>query len=294
MLNRTLTVSALFLALSAPVLAQPAVPVVPPSPLPGRPAATAPTSINDLPPTSDAPTTAGPVAARPAPAPARADDPPTTDFAPAPTTQPQAPAAPVTASVAPRPGAVPAVGAPPPSASDAPPSSAPPATAPSTAALDAPPSTVAEDAAAPTAASLQTVTRNFPLTPEGNAAFLANYRARPDVIALPGGVMYRALVTGKGTVTPISRLDTVTVSYRGWLIDGTSFDSSPPGAPRAFQIASLVEGWREALLKMKVGDLWEVVVPAALAYGDEGRAGRIPPNQTLVFVISVSKIEYAG
>jgi len=288
MLNRSLAIPALILALSAPAaLAQPAVPAVPPAPLPGRPAASAPpsapTSVSDLPPTS-APATA-PVtsAARPAPVPApmatRADDPPTTSFVPAP----------VTASAAPRPGAVPAVGGAAPTASDAPPSTAAPATA-----LDAPPSTVAQDAAAPTAASLQTVPRNFPLTPEGNAAFLANYRARPDVIALPGGVMYRALVTGKGTVMPISRLDTVTVSYRGWLIDGTSFDNSPPGSPRAFQIGALVEGWREALLKMKVGDLWEVVVPAALAYGAEGRAGRIPPNQTLIFVISVSKIEYAG
>jgi FKBP-type peptidyl-prolyl cis-trans isomerase len=277
MLNRSLPISALILALAAPAaLAQPAVPAVPPAPLPGRPVASAPPSASDLPPTS-APTTAPiPVtsAARPAPAPARADDPPTTDFAPAPVSRP----APVTASAAPRPGAVPAVGAAPPSASDAPPSSAPAASA-----LDAAPTTIVQDAAAPTAASLQTVPRNFPLTPEGNAAFLANYRARPDVIALPGGVLYRALVTGKGTV-----------SYRGWLIDGTTFDNSPPGVPRAFQIGALVEGWREALLKMKVGDLWEVVVPAALAYGAEGRAGRIPPNQTLIFVISVSKIEYAG
>ncbi len=194
----------------------------------------------------------------------------------------------------PPPAAAPdASGAPAPSVAPAT-SGAPAPASPASAALDAAPTTTVQDAAAPTAATLQTVPRNFPLTPEGNAAFLASYRARADVTALPSGVMYRALVTGKGTVSPISRLDTVTVSYRGWLIDGTSFDNSPPGAPRAFQIGALVEGWREALLKMKVGDLWEVVVPAALAYGAEGRAGRIPPNQTLVFVISVAKIEYAG
>ena len=69
--------------------------------------------------------------------------------------------------------------------------------------------------------------------------------ARPDVKKLPGGTMYRVLVQGKGKAMPLGRLDTVTVSYRGWLIDGTSFDSSPVGSPRSFQLASLIPGWRE-------------------------------------------------
>ena len=86
----------------------------------------------------------------------------------------------------------------------------------------------------------------------------------------------------------------MTVSYRGWLIDGTSFDASPVGAPRSFQLSALISGWREALMKMKEGDLWEVVIPSEQAYGAAGRAGRIPPDQTLIFVISLGKIEYAG
>jgi len=48
------------------------------------------------------------------------------------------------------------------------------------------------------------------------------------------------------------------------------------------------------LMKMKVGDLWEVAVPADQAYGAEGRGARVPPNQTLIFVISLAKVEYAG
>ena len=106
--------------------------------------------------------------------------------------------------------------------------------------------------------------------------------------------MYRVLFKGTGKQTPLGRADTVTVSYRGWLIDGTSFDSSPVGSPRAFQINALIPGWRDALLKMKEGDLWEIVVPADQAYGAEGRAGRIPPNQTLIFVVSLAHVAYAG
>ena len=51
---------------------------------------------------------------------------------------------------------------------------------------------------------------------------------------------------------------------------------------------------RNNMMKMKVGDLWEVVVPSDQAYGTEGRGARIPPNQTLIFVISLAKVEYAG
>jgi FKBP-type peptidyl-prolyl cis-trans isomerase FklB len=134
----------------------------------------------------------------------------------------------------------------------------------------------------------------MPLTPEGNAAFLANYAARGDVQKLPNGTMYRVLFAGSGKQTPISRFDTVTVSYRGWTIDGTSFDASPPGVPRNFQVNALIPGWRDALMKMKQGDLWEIVIPADQAYGEEGRPGRIAPNQTLVFVVSLAAVAYAG
>jgi FKBP-type peptidyl-prolyl cis-trans isomerase len=45
----------------------------------------------------------------------------------------------------------------------------------------------------------------------------------------------------------------------------------------------LIRGWVEALLRMKEGDEWELVIPAALGYGAAGAGGVIPPNQTLVF-----------
>ena len=51
---------------------------------------------------------------------------------------------------------------------------------------------------------------------------------------------------------------------------------------------------RDALLKMKQGDLWEIVIPADQAYGAEGRPGRIAPNQTLIFVVSLAAVAYAG
>jgi FKBP-type peptidyl-prolyl cis-trans isomerase len=230
-------------------------PAVPP--LPGaRPAAQ----------TAPAPT-AAPVT-RPAPA-AAVDAPPTSDAAP---------------------GSSPAAQA----ATEAPPTSdAPSATQTASATPNAAPTTTAESAQP---AVPPTVTKNYPVTAEGNARFLADYAARPDVKKLTAGVMYRVLhaATAAKANGPLVNNDTVTVSYRGWLIDGTVFDQTKPGIPALFSLGGLIPGWRTALLKMKVGDLWEIAIPADQAYGEEGRPGRIPPNQTLIFVVSLAKVEYAG
>jgi FKBP-type peptidyl-prolyl cis-trans isomerase len=44
---------------------------------------------------------------------------------------------------------------------------------------------------------------------------------------------------------------------------------------------------------MKTGDTWEIVLPAELGYGAEGAGDAIPPDQTLVFTMSLVKVEYA-
>jgi FKBP-type peptidyl-prolyl cis-trans isomerase FklB len=132
----------------------------------------------------------------------------------------------------------------------------------------------------------------YDLSAEGNARFLAEYAARPDVIKLPDGLMYRVLQTGKGT-SPISKQDVVTVLYEGLLINGKIFDRTKPGATAQFTVGGVIPGWTEALLKMKTGDEWEVAIPAALAYGADGVGSAIPPNQTLRFIVRLTKVEYA-
>jgi FKBP-type peptidyl-prolyl cis-trans isomerase len=42
---------------------------------------------------------------------------------------------------------------------------------------------------------------------------------------------------------------------------------------------------------MKVGDKWKVVIPAEMAYGEQGAGKTIPPNSTLVFEIELLAIE---
>lgn len=132
-----------------------------------------------------------------------------------------------------------------------------------------------------------------PLSPQANAKFLADYAAKPGVVKLPDGLMYRVVDAGDGRGTsPISRQDIVTVEYLGWMIDGKVIDKTKPYEPKTFVTGNLVPGWTEALMKMKSGQQWQLVIPAKLAYGDEGRMPIIPPGQTLIFLVKLEKVEY--
>jgi hypothetical protein len=64
-----------------------------------------------------------------------------------------------------------------------------------------------------------------------------------------------------------------------------------PGKTATFPAGQLIPGWVEALQKMKEGDEWELVIPSNLGYGEAGAGGVIPPNQTLIFDMTLLKVE---
>jgi len=115
-------------------------------------------------------------------------------------------------------------------------------------------------------------------------AFLAKNAQVQGVQTTPTGLQYKVLKQGNGP-TPAAT-DTVRCHYRGTLLDGTEFDSSYDGDPAEFAVNEVIPGWTEALQKMKVGDKWQLFVPADLAYGVEGRPG-IEPNSLLVFEVEL-------
>jgi FKBP-type peptidyl-prolyl cis-trans isomerase FklB len=133
---------------------------------------------------------------------------------------------------------------------------------------------------------------SYDTSADANKRFLADYAARPGVIKLPDGLMYRILKTGTGQ-TVQKNSDVVTVYYKGALITGKVFDQTKPEEPAQFPAGGLIPGWVEALKLMKTGDTWEIVVPADLGYGADGAGDAIPPDQTLVFTMSLVKVEYA-
>jgi len=120
-------------------------------------------------------------------------------------------------------------------------------------------------------------------------AFLAENAKKEGVKTLPSGLQYKVLSEGSGK-TPKEE-DTVTVNYKGTLIDGTEFDSSyKRGQPATFQVNGVIKGWIEGLQLMKEGAKWQLFVPPELGYGERGR-GRIPPNSTLIFEVELISVK---
>jgi FKBP-type peptidyl-prolyl cis-trans isomerase len=120
-------------------------------------------------------------------------------------------------------------------------------------------------------------------------AFLAKNKKQEGVKTLESGLQYKVITGGKGKTPKAS--DTVTVHYRGTLVDGTEFDSSyKRGQPATFPVNGVIKGWTEALQLMKEGSKWQLFIPANLAYGDSGRQG-IPPNSVLIFDVELMSVK---
>lgn len=130
---------------------------------------------------------------------------------------------------------------------------------------------------------------SYDLSAASNQKFLADNAARPGVKKTADGLQYRVLKAGHGK-SPQYADDQVTVKYKGWMINGKVFDQTKPGQTATFPAGQLIPGWIEALSLMKEGDTWQLVIPSGLAYGERGAGSDIPPNQTLVFDMTLLKV----
>ena len=96
-----------------------------------------------------------------------------------------------------------------------------------------------------------------------------------------------------GTGDVVAAGSNVQIFYTGWLTDedATKFDSRrSPQPPIDFDLEGLIQGWQQGIPGMREGGIRRLYIPAALAYGAEGRPNAdppIPPNADLVFEIKV-------
>jgi len=119
--------------------------------------------------------------------------------------------------------------------------------------------------------------------------YLEKNKAKEGVKTTSSGLQYTVEKEGTGK-TP-TREDEVKVHYTGTLINGEKFDSSMDrGQPAEFPVGGVIPGWTEALLLMKEGAKYKLVIPSELAYGPMGRPG-IPPNSVLLFDVELLEVK---
>ena len=116
-------------------------------------------------------------------------------------------------------------------------------------------------------------------------AFLAANKSKEGVVTTDSGLQHKTLKEGDGP-SPAAT-DTVTVNYKGTLINGTEFDS---GNGISFPLNGVIKGWTEGLQLMKVGGSTRFFIPSDLAYGPSGPPN-IGPNSTLIFDVDLISIK---
>lgn len=85
----------------------------------------------------------------------------------------------------------------------------------------------------------------------------------------------------------------ITTHYRGFLADGTPFDSSydkGAGFQCVIGTGRVIKGWDKGILGMKVGGKRKLSVPAELAYGERKMGNVIPANSDLLFEIELLEV----
>jgi peptidylprolyl isomerase len=111
--------------------------------------------------------------------------------------------------------------------------------------------------------------------------------------AAPKELKVEDLIEGKGAAAKSG--DKVSVRYVGVLFNNNKeFDSSWKRGKAPFELTlgqgSVIAGWDQGLLGMKVGGRRRLTIPPDLAYGAQGQPPTIPANSTLVFDVDLTKI----
>ena len=118
---------------------------------------------------------------------------------------------------------------------------------------------------------------------------LAAAAKEAGALVTKSGLVYRSLKDGAGSSPKAT--DRVKVHDKGTFPDGKEFDSSyKRNEPTEFPLNGVISCWTEGVQLMKPGGKAKLTCPAAIAYGQRGAGGVIPPNATLVFEVELPDV----
>ncbi len=103
------------------------------------------------------------------------------------------------------------------------------------------------------------------------------------------GIYYIVEKKGDGATPTVS--DNVKVHYKGFRLDGQTFDSSyDRGEPAVFPLGRVVQGWQQGIPLFNEGGKGTILIPSGLGYGPRGAGADIPPNSVIAFDIELMDV----
>lgn len=121
---------------------------------------------------------------------------------------------------------------------------------------------------------------------------LEGYSAQPFDKNSVSKLKVDVLVEGNGKEADDK--STVKANYFGWTSDGSIFDSSNKGGtaePVEFPLNGVIKGWTQGLSGIKEGSTVKLIIPAELAYGQNGSPPVIGPNEPLAFIVELKQVK---
>lgn len=96
------------------------------------------------------------------------------------------------------------------------------------------------------------------------------------------------VIDESGSGAQPSTTSKVTVAYKGYFLDGKTFDESDANGI-SFGLQQVIKGWTEGIAYFKEGGKGKLLIPSHLGYGPQGRPG-IPGGAVLIFDIHLISV----
>jgi len=124
---------------------------------------------------------------------------------------------------------------------------------------------------------------------EEDEKIIKEYISSHNLNATATGTGLYYVINSQGTGDKPTINSTVTVSYKGYLTDGKTFDQSAL-AGATFPLTNVIKGWQEGIPYFKKGGKGVLLIPSALGYGTKSTVG-IPANSVLIFDVELLNVQ---
>lgn len=123
---------------------------------------------------------------------------------------------------------------------------------------------------------------------EKNNTEIIAYIEKNNLDAQESGSGLYYVINEPGSGVKPAATSNVTVAYKGYFLDGKTFDESNANGI-SFGLQQVIKGWTEGIPYFKEGGRGKLLIPSHLGYGNQGRPG-IPGGAVLVFDIHLISV----